>query len=93
MCFLWVLGRKTPHAVRDLCQRHIAVFLPGSNTERSFCYRKETFYNKLLRKYSTRMYLNTSISIAPQQTDKAPASNGAIAYPVPLSGQQAFYDQ
>lgn len=39
------------------------------------------------------MYLNTSISIAPQQTDKAPASNGAIAYPVPLSGQQAFYDQ
>lgn len=74
---------NSPHVVRDLFQRHVVVCLPGSNTEGSFCFRKKTFYNKLLlRKYSTRMHLNNSIPIAPQQTDKALSSNAAITYPI-----------
>lgn len=36
----------------------------------------------LLSKYNVRIYLNSSISIAPQQTDKELATNGAIIYPI-----------
>lgn len=73
------MGRETFPAV----QRPIVVFVPGSNTERPFCFWKKAFYNNLiLRKYIISMYLNTSISIAPQQTDKELASNGTIIYPI-----------
>lgn len=83
MLFVGAGKENCPHAARDLFQRHIVVFLPGSNTEGSFWFRKETFYNKLLlRKYSTRMYLNASISVAPRETDRAISSNGAVTYPI-----------